>query len=638
MIRALTIILLWLSAVAATAQADITWQQLLSTIMTEDDDNADDWEEMMMRLEEMAAEPRDINSMTRTDWEDIPFLTPEMVEQLVEYHDRYGDMKSMNELRMLTALDEPRRQLLQRFFYIGENSNASRLSLRDIAAYGKHEMIAFLCAPYDQHKDDDKNYAGYSYKHWIRYQFSYYDQVKAGIVGSQDAGEPFFAGRNATGYDFYSMYLQLNRIGRLETAVIGKYKVSSGMGLVLNNGFTLGKLAMLSQLGRTSRTLRAHSSRSTDYMQGAAATIRIGKNLTATGFVSYRPLDATLNSDSTVRTLVTNGYHRTPTELKKKNNTHAAETGASITLRHNRLFVGATAVYSVLDRKLTPPSTVLYRRYDARGDKFLNVGVNYGFNSRRLTVSGETAIDKDGAVATINSVSTMPADGLTMMAVQRFYSYRYNALHSRSLSNAGKVKNESGVLLGLTWTPSPRWRIMTYSDVSHSPWARYRVSRSSTEWDHLLQLTYNRKSLTVGTRYRLRQRQRDNTNTHLPESHYEQRSRMWTEYKRSVWSTKSQLDVSVMGSNDKGVMVSQTASCQLSSLRLSGGIGYYNTDSSSSRIYIYEQGPLYTFGIGQFSGCGFRYWLMAKWEASRRLMITAKASSTDVDLQLRLRL
>ena len=67
--------------------------------------------------------------MRRQDWEALPFLTPLQVEQLVEYHDRYGAMKSMNELRMLTALEEPQRQLLQQFFYIGDEEEPDFPSL-----------------------------------------------------------------------------------------------------------------------------------------------------------------------------------------------------------------------------------------------------------------------------------------------------------------------------------------------------------------------------------------------------------------------------------------------------------------------------------------------------------------------------
>jgi hypothetical protein len=97
----------------------------------------------------------------------------------------------------------------------------------------------------------------------------------------------------------------------LENAIVGKYKLSIGMGLVVNNSFGMGKLATLQQLGRNNNTIRPHSSRSqTDYLQGAAATVRLSPKWQATAFASYRPFDATLNADGTARTIVTDGYHQ----------------------------------------------------------------------------------------------------------------------------------------------------------------------------------------------------------------------------------------------------------------------------------------------------------------------------------------
>lgn len=629
--RLLFLILLPLVILTATyAQTTDSWQQVLGNVMTLEDELPEDWEELMVQMEELAERPRDINQMTRDDWEALPFLTPLMVEQLVEYRERYGAMKSMNELRMLTALDEPRRQLLQRFFFVGEEQPESFPSLEQIAQYGRHELMAYARIPTYERKGDRNGYAGYRYKHWLRYQFNYNDYVKAGFLGAQDAGEPFFSNKNSAGYDFYSFYLQVSRYRCVETAVVGKYKLSAGLGLVVNNGFSLGKLAMLTQLGRTVKTVRAHSSRSTDYLQGVAATLRLSEPLTATAFVSYRPLDATLNSDGTARTLVADGYHRTPNELAKKNNTHAAEAGLNLRYSRGRLHGGFTAVYSHLDRRLQPPTTQLYRRYQAQGSHFLNASIDYSFASQRLTVGGETAINQDGALATLNNASVLVADGLSLLAVQRFYSYRYTALHARALSNGGQVQNESGALVGLTWTPTPRWRLMGYGDYSYSPWARYHISQSSHAWDYLLQAAYSPRQWTLGARYRLRQRQRDKSGTKTLEDYSEQRGRLWADWQGDGrWTTRTQLDVAVAAASDRGMMVSQTVGYQTAKLRLSGGLGYFVTDSYDSRVYLYELGPLYTFGVSQFSGRGLRYWLMARWQPSQRLQLTAKAGTTS---------
>ena len=626
--RRVVLILVALTMVlTAGAQQSAEWEQWLSVVMNPEDEQTADWEELVVQMEELAAEPRDLNRMSRSDWEALPFLTPLQVEQLVEYREKYGAMKSMNELRMLTTLDEPRRQLIRRLFYISDEAPQDFPSLDHIARYGRHELMAYGRIPTYERRGERNGYAGYRYKHWLRYQFSYNDYVKAGIVGSQDAGEPFFSNKNAMGYDYYSFFCQVSHLGRIETAVVGRYHVSTGQGLVLNNGFSLGKLAMLTQLGRNTKTVRAHSSRSTDFLQGAAATLRLNRTLTATVFASYRPLDATLNADGTVRTIVTDGYHRTPTELAKKNNTHVAEAGGNIRWSHQRLHVGATALFSHLDRSLQPPSTVLYRRYDPEGRNLANASVDYSYLSQRLSLSGETAVNQDGAVATLNSISTQ-WNTLSLMALQRFYSYRYTAFHARSLSNNGNVKNESGMMVGLTWTPTPRWRLTAYSDYSHAPWARYRVSRPSDEWDHLCQLQYNKGPWTVGTRYRLRLRQRDSSEDDKKtlEDYSEQRARLWVDWHDAVWNTRTQADVTMAGGH--GYLLSQSVGFTSGRLRLNGSIGYFNTDDYDNRVYVYEQGPLYTFGLGQFSGRGLRYWLMARWQVSRQLMLTAKASTT----------
>jgi hypothetical protein len=76
-------------------------------------------------------------------------------------------------------------------------------------------------------------------------------------------------------------------------------------------------------------------------------------------------------------------------------------------------------------------------------------------------------------------------------------------------------------------------------------------------------------------------------------------------------------------------MVSQTLQYQRGALRLNLGGSYFRTDSYNSRIYGYEQGPLYTFNSSQFSGEGVRYWLMVRWQPSSRLMLTAKVATTN---------
>ena len=309
------LLFMWISW-SVQAQSVHGWETYLNEVMTAEDVSTAQWEETYELLCELEQHPLDINQVTREQLEQLPFLSAQQVEEIMEYLYHYGPMKSLAELQMISSLDYGRRRLLTYFIYIGELGSEIRHN------YAHHELMATGRIPFYERKGDVDGYQGYPYRHWLKYQFTYGDQVKAGLVGSQDAGEPFFAGKNRLGYDYYSVWLQLKQLGRVESLVLGKYRVSMGMGLIINNSFSLGKVSMLQNMGRSTSTLRAHSSRSSDgYLQGAAATVRIARGLTATGFVSYRTMDATLNKDGvTVSSIVTSGYHRTESELEKKNN------------------------------------------------------------------------------------------------------------------------------------------------------------------------------------------------------------------------------------------------------------------------------------------------------------------------------
>ncbi|MBR5749130.1 MAG: helix-hairpin-helix domain-containing protein [Prevotella sp.] len=630
--KAQIVCVLLMMSLAAKAQSAREWETYLREVITVEDVGSAAWEEMYEQLCEFAQHPINLNQASREQLEQLPFLSAQHVEEIMAYLYQYGPMKSPAELQMIRSLDYQRRRLLACFVEIDDGGQKRNFpNLKTVAQYGRHELMATAKVPLYERKGDREAYKGWPYRHWFRYQFSYGDNVKVGLVGSQDAGEPFFANKNRMGYDYYSYYLQLKNWGLLESLVVGKFRVSMGMGLIANNGFAMGKLSSLQNLGRSASSLRAHSSRSSaDYLQGLGATVTIAKGLSATGFLSYRAMDATLNKDGTAATIVTSGYHRTETELEKKNNLKNTSYGATLRYQGSGFHAGLNVVGTHLSRELKPNTSVLYRQHAAQGTDFLNFSTDYGYVNPRFAINGETAMNKDGALATINSLSLQCGSGVSLMALYRFYSFRYTSLYSNSFSDGGAVQNESGIYLGANWQPSPRWKVMAYSDYAYFPWAKYQVSLSSHAFDNLLQVSYLRNNWTLEARYRLKLRQKDNANKTTLQTITTHRGRLNLSYDGS-WSSRTQLDYTKIasGQQDRGWMVSQSLGYRYRWLRLSGGLGYYHTDSYDSRVYLYESGPLYNYGFSQYSGEGIRYWLMARGEIGKRLIVTAKFGTTD---------
>ena len=590
-----------------------SWEKYLSAVMTAEDMDSEEWQLNYDLLCELEQHPININKATREDLEQLPFLSAQQVEALMEYKYRYGGMKSLAELMMIREIEPQMRKLLGCFIYAGEESKSKIRT--------KHELIA--CYKVD-------------YRHWFRYQMEQGDKLKLGLVASQDADEPFFSGKNKLGYDYYSPYLQLKKLGRLETLVLGNFRVSMGMGMVMNNSFSLGKIATLQNLGRNANGLRAHSSRSLGFLQGAGATINLGRGIKTTAFVSYTPMDATLNSDGSARTIITTGYHRTETELAKKNNLHALKTGGTIKYNGGRVHLALNALYAHLDRRLSPSKTQLYYYFKPEGADFVNASVDYGYRGRRFTLNGETAIDGNGHIATINTISLTTNSGLNLMALQRFYSYQYSSLDAQSYSDCGRVQNESGVSVGLSWQLSPKWQLAAYADYAYHPWALYRKTSSSYSLDNLMQCSFTSNHWKLMARYRLKAYEK------------EHRTRITAEYTTENFSARTQFDGGYCAENEeRGVMLSENLAYAYHWFRMNAGVGYFNTDSYNSRVYLYESGPLYTYSMQQFYGEGMRYWLMLRANLGKHFMLTAKVGvtncfdrkdKTDIDLQLRMKI
>jgi hypothetical protein len=659
-----------LQTAESPAQSDLpdgagqTWQQAWqATMAIGDDDEAAGYEDYYDLLQELNEHPLDLNQATREDLERLPFLSAQQVMDLMEYRDRYGPIRSMGEMRAIRSMDYQQTVLLPYFCYAGEVKEEARFPRIDtIMKHGRQELTGAVRIPFYERKGDQNGYLGYRYRHWLRYQFHYGDYLKFGFVGTQDAGEPFFSNRNRWGYDAYSYYLQIRRLGCLDHAVVGKYKLSLGMGLVANNSFSLGKSAMLQNLGRMSNGIRPHASRSVaDYFQGVAATATLAKGLKATLFASCRPIDATLNEDGSISTIRSDGYHRTPLEMEKKHNAQQTAAGIHIDYRTGGLHIGATTLYTQLDRTLAPDTKTLYRRHYAQGRHFLNSSVDYVFLYRRWTFSGETALSRNGAVATINALGCQPASSWSLMAVQRFYSYRYATLHGHAFSEGGQVQNESGLCLGGTWRPSRRLQLQGYADFAYFPWARYRVSQSSSAQDYLAEAIYTLdRHWTLKGRYRLHLRQLDNEEKTDLRRHHEHRVRLSAAFSSGEWSLLTQGDAvrALNLDTDHGFMVSENVAWKHRWWQLGAVVAWFRTDSYDSRIYTYERQLPHEFAFPLYYGKGWRAALVGRANIGSMLQLDAKlghvhyndrsvigsglqqvagSSMTELDVQLRWR-
>lgn len=618
----------------ASAQVE-TWKEALQQRMTVEEMEDSYGENVMEMLEDYAEHKINLNQTTREELEQLPFLTAQQVEAIMEYLHRYHPIRTLSELQMITAIDSDTRRLLCYFVEAGDmKPQHVRPTWSDVAKYGKHSLTGTVKLPLYDRRGDHNGYAGYKLRHDLRYQFNFKNQIKFGLTAAQDSGEPFFANCNTWGYDYYSYYLQLRDFGRLEALNLGMFRVQMGMGLIMNTGFHLGKLASLQSLGRSTHTLTAHSSRwQSGYLRGAGATIRLARQWHTTLFASYRPLDATLNSDGTARTIVSDGYHRTPTEIAKKSNTHQTDLGLSTGWRKGTAYVNANMIYTHLDRKLMPDKSAPYRQHYAEGNDFLNMSLDYGYSNPRISIAGETALNREGRLAMLHSLSYRMSHTLTLMMIHRYYDQRYTALHARSFSEGSGVQNEHGVYAGVKWRPASAWLLQGYADYAHFSGPRYQVSAPSDAFDAMVTSRYSGRRWSADARYRLHLRQRNDPTDAMIMNRWEHRLRLGCDYEAmSQLNLRTQADgviVSWMGQQSRGVMLSQQVQWQWRWLQAQAKVGWFHTDDYDSRIYQYEPSVQYDYSFPAYDGHGLRYAIMIRAQLGHHLQLSAKASVTD---------
>lgn len=615
-------------------------------------------------IERLRSSPLNINKVESDDLLQLPGVDLNTASAILLYRHRYGAFRSVQELDMIAEIDDRMRRYLEGVLYVDGSDTLDWYSAQRLRYDIAHprQMVLMTAAVPTYYRAGDRGattagaagvnkyadtYLGDPVRHSLRYTMSVGNNLQLSLTGSKTAGEPFGRAGNNLGYDYYSYSLSMQDLGRFRRIILGQFRGQFGMGLVLNNNLAFGKQAMLASVGKLANAFRPHSGTSDSrHLQGAAMTLDLG-SVELSAFLSWRHIDATLNDDGTVSTILTDGYHRTANEMAKKNNT--AQTAAGAHLKYGRntwsgldWAVGMSFLYTGFDRGLNPvyskSGTVsaarMYRLHYPTGSEFWNASVDYKADYRRLHLAGETAMCDNGALATVNHILWNAARRLTLSAQQRYYSYRYHSLYGSGLGDGRTVQNESAVLLGARWSVNRRLVIDAYSDIAYYPWLRYRVSDSSHAWDNNVLATLTGRRWTFSLRYRQRKTQQDETaadgsGAKSLADHTTQRLRLTALLDGRRWTARSHCEGILTESHSKGFILSQSAGCRLGRGWMAyAAAAYFDTDDYDTRLYAYERGMLYSFSNMSYYGNGMRGALLLRADLAGWVMVQAKVGYT----------
>lgn len=146
--------------------------------------NSLNWENELEELSNRLQEPVNLNSATREQLEQFPFLSDIQIEHLLAYIYIHGQMETIYELQLVEELDRQTIQYLLPFVCIKAINNEPafrwKTMLKDAGRYGKNEVLTRLDIPFYKRKGYEHTYLGPSVYNSVKYTFRYRDQLYAG--------------------------------------------------------------------------------------------------------------------------------------------------------------------------------------------------------------------------------------------------------------------------------------------------------------------------------------------------------------------------------------------------------------------------------------------------------------------------
>lgn len=611
------------------------------------------------------AHPINLNRANREELEELQLLSEIQINNLLKHREKNGYLISIYELQGVEDFDLATIRKILPFVYVSDNFNAAFFSFREMMKDGRHELVSrvqrtiehqagyFTPDSLTMAKKPNSYYLGDANRLFLRYRFTYNQNVSVAISGEKDAGEQFFRGTQQQGFDFYSGHIAIRNIKFIKCLTIGDYQATFGQGLTLWNGFAFGKSASPMTVKRAGMGIRPYYSFDENrFFRGAAGTFRI-KSFEATALVSYKKIDANATVIDTnshgevdvigISSLETGGLHNTNATVADKGQVAQLVAGGNIAYNRRNLHVGLTGQSMSLSAELkkTPQ---LYNQYDFSGRQNINVGADYSYVFKNVNLYGEGAISRNGGKAFVQGAVFALDPKLTFTAHYRNFSRDYQNLFGNAMSENTLPQNEQGLYLAAEARLPGNFTLSVFLDQYKFSWLKFGVSAPSVGHDIFAQLNYTpskKTDLYIRYRHRIKFEDSDIDNVYqypVPYSQENYRFNLSTQIAPAI-KIKSRLEYThvneVSDHDNNGVALVQDIIFRKITSPLSVTLRYavFDTKNYNSRIYAFENDVLYSYSVPSLYYQGQRAFILINWSITHKLELWLRIARTVYDNQ-----
>lgn len=597
-------------------------QELIGIIldeMVEDGILTGDYEEQAAELLALSENRLDLNQITREQVRDLFFLTEKQQEILVSHREIYGPYRSESEIMTLPYFTKLDAKRLMYFATVNPSD--------DMPTYhrgARMEIVTRVQRTYPDAKgfktlaDTVKPaFCGSPYKGLLRVNGEIGDGIKGGLVAEKDAGEPVFSHGIGT-TDFLSGHISFLSKKFVRRIILGHFHAKFGQGLGLWTGFSPDISTVNSSIYRSgngvSGTLSASES---GYLRGIAIEMgnqRIKLDLLAShtdGDMSMIELGDSAGINEYAVTLRTDGYHRTESELRLRNNFQQMLVGGYFKYSWYRwnLAWGANHWHG---SKVLGNKGEKYKMFFPKSDDIGIVHLDYSYRHPSLSLYGEVAYQSTRSWGIMHGADIDMGSGCSLTIGVRGFGNRYYSLYQNPFSRSAQPGGERGLYIGVKMSPIARTSILANVNIYRHCWLKYLVPAPSGGYKARVVLAYN-----IDESNRLNFRFRHDEKAEGDRTDRTKMAKTKRSSGRIVWSTDVEEKMSMkMTVETVKYRQGKLTSCGVwlgaqlllmtkwHDARLDLMAAHFDTDDYYSRIYVNQPDVLYAMSIPSYQGKG----------------------------------
>jgi hypothetical protein len=613
------------------------FQDAIENSVANNDDNAFDYDTQFEHLKDFVRHPLNINKANFEDFENLKLLSSEQIQRIIQYRVKYGLYFTLYELQSILDLDIIHRILP--FITVDGDLDDYQLPIKEWFKRGKNDAFIRMERRLEASKGflkdiSEGGFTGDRFKTYMRYRYSFGNRLSYGITLEKDAGEKW-----RPNLDFTSFHFKIkNPIKGINTLALGDYAISLGQGLIHENGFNLGKSALVLSIEKNEPLVKQYtSSNESNFMRGVALEYKMPQNTEGGLWLSYRKRDANIitplvtdpsDDSAVVSSLQFVGLHRTRNELEDKNSLSLFTVGNRFLTHIKRGTIALNAVFNHFD-KMIDPKPEPYNLHYFRGKSLLNVSTDYKLNYKNVHSFGEFAMSDNLGFALTNGLLVGLDKRFSIAALHRFFSLKYQALNAQPFAESSRVNDENGFYLGMNYAFNKKWALSAYMDVWKYQWLRFRTDAPSQGYELFLKSSFKLKNTEGSLQFRTKLKQEsssrpDSAKVNSMIDKTKTQLRLYFQYKISNdFIVRNRVEFSFFKDDKKsrGFVIWQDVSYTFNlghssnsdsrvgyPLSISSRLAFFDTDNYASAIYAYENDLMYNFTVLPYYYRGSRFY------------------------------